>query len=90
MRPDGAVAFPGVPLIFALIPSIMVMAAIETPCKSACVFNPAVGVCVGCGRTLEEIGSWSALPATERARIMADLPRRLAALRRRRPAETAV
>ena len=34
-------------------------------------------LCVGCGRTLAEIAGWIRFSAEERARIMAELPRRL-------------
>jgi predicted Fe-S protein YdhL (DUF1289 family) len=34
---------------------------------------------MGCGRSLSEISAWSSLSGDVRARLMADLPRRLAA-----------
>jgi len=34
------------------------------------------GLCLGCLRTLGEIGGWSKLTDEERARIMAELPAR--------------
>jgi uncharacterized protein len=37
-------------------------------------------MCVGCGRSLDEIAGWIALSETARGRIMAQLPARLAAL----------
>jgi uncharacterized protein len=55
-------------------------ANIETPCNRVCVVHPTLGLCIGCGRSLDEIGSWSDFDAAERARIMAQLPSRLAAL----------
>jgi len=55
---------------------------IETPCTKVCVVDPASRLCVGCGRSLEEIGRWTVMTADERARVMAELPRRLAALDR--------
>jgi len=36
----------------------------------------ASGLCLGCFRTLAEIGGWSRLTSEERQRIMADLPAR--------------
>lgn len=36
----------------------------------------ASSLCLGCYRTLSEIGGWSALDDAERARIMVDLPAR--------------
>jgi hypothetical protein len=54
--------------------------SIETPCNRVCVVHPRLGLCIGCGRSLEEIGRWSDFAPGERARIMAQLPARLAAL----------
>ena len=53
---------------------------IESPCNKVCVVHPTLGVCIGCGRSLDEIGRWIDLAPAERARIMAQLPSRLAAL----------
>jgi len=53
---------------------------IETPCNRVCVVHPTLGLCIGCGRSLDEIGRWSDLAPAERARIMAQLPSRLAVL----------
>jgi len=52
----------------------------QTPCVRACAVHPTLGLCVGCGRSLDEIGRWSDFTPDERARIMAQLPSRLAAL----------
>ncbi len=52
----------------------------ETPCVRTCVVHPALGLCVGCGRSLDEIARWIDMSAEERARVMAGLPARLAAL----------
>ena len=57
-----------------------VMAAIETPCEKLCILDDASGLCRGCGRSLDEIARWSAYSDAERARVTAELPRRLAAL----------
>jgi len=54
--------------------------SIQTPCTQVCTIDPASRLCVGCGRTLDEIAQWSALTADERARLMAELPRRIAQL----------
>ncbi|MGO7985501.1 DUF1289 domain-containing protein [Rhizobium leguminosarum] len=50
----------------------------QTPCIHLCSLEPSTGFCAGCGRTLEEIGSWTSYSDTERTRIMALLPARLA------------
>ncbi len=62
------------------------MAAIESPCNKICSLDPVSALCVGCGRTMAEIESWIRLSADERARIMAELPRRLAIRSRGAPA----
>ncbi|WP_029870743.1 DUF1289 domain-containing protein [Rhizobium leguminosarum] len=50
----------------------------QTPCIHLCSMVSATGFCAGCGRTLQEIGSWTSYSDTERRRIMALLPARLA------------
>ena len=50
---------------------------IQSPCNKICTIDAASRLCVGCGRTLDEIARWTALSDGERARIMAELPRRL-------------
>ena len=50
--------------------------AISTPCVKVCVVDGASGLCLGCYRTLQEIGGWSGLSEDQRAAIMADLPGR--------------
>jgi predicted Fe-S protein YdhL (DUF1289 family) len=52
---------------------------IETPCVKICTLDARSRICLGCGRSIDEIASWIALSAAERARIMAELPARLAA-----------
>jgi predicted Fe-S protein YdhL (DUF1289 family) len=55
------------------------MAGISTPCTKVCSIDARTGLCIGCGRTCEEIAHWLSLNETERLRIMADLPARLRA-----------
>jgi predicted Fe-S protein YdhL (DUF1289 family) len=57
------------------------MAVIESPCVNVCVAEPVSGLCVGCGRSLNEIGAWIRLTPDQRTRVMAELPRRLSLLR---------
>lgn len=59
---------------------------IESPCVNVCTLDSRSGLCLGCGRNIDEISSWSTMSAAERARVMGELPWRLAASR---PAETA-
>jgi predicted Fe-S protein YdhL (DUF1289 family) len=55
--------------------------AISSPCNRVCVMHPASGICIGCGRSLDEIARWAVLSETERLAIMARLPARLTALK---------
>jgi uncharacterized protein len=64
------------------------MASIESPCAKVCTLEPVSGLCLGCGRTLQEIANWSAFTASERVGVMMELPARLAGLRRRGGAST--
>jgi predicted Fe-S protein YdhL (DUF1289 family) len=41
-----------------------------------CIVDGASSLCLGCYRTLNEIGGWSGLTDDERAAIMAVLPAR--------------
>ncbi|MEM7280807.1 MAG: DUF1289 domain-containing protein [Pseudomonadota bacterium] len=43
--------------------------SVESPCISVCTVDDA-GVCLGCGRTLDEIANWLNLSPEERAKIM--------------------
>jgi hypothetical protein len=52
---------------------------IDTPCVKICTIDARSGLCLGCGRTIDEIAGWSAMSAAERARLMGELPSRLAA-----------
>jgi predicted Fe-S protein YdhL (DUF1289 family) len=56
---------------------------IITPCEKVCAVDPHSGLCLGCGRSLSEIERWAKLSDGERARVMAELPRRLEAMRAR-------
>ena len=50
---------------------------IESPCIRVCTVDGMTSLCMGCGRTLKEIASWSRYSDEERAAIMAALPARL-------------
>jgi uncharacterized protein len=52
----------------------------ETPCEKICILDQPSGLCRGCGRSLTEIARWTAYSDGERARIMAELPKRLDAM----------
>ena len=53
---------------------------IETPCKRICAVHRTLRLCVGCGRTLDEIARWIDTTPVERRAVMAELPARLAAI----------
>ncbi|MFN4158476.1 MAG: DUF1289 domain-containing protein [Gemmobacter sp.] len=57
---------------------------IESPCVKICVIHPESRLCVGCLRTLDEIGVWSRMDPSARRAVMADLPGRQGLLSRRR------
>ena len=49
----------------------------ESPCVKICTYDPGRGLCLGCGRTLEEIAAWYAMTDAERRAVMEKLPERL-------------
>jgi predicted Fe-S protein YdhL (DUF1289 family) len=51
---------------------------VATPCVKVCIVDGPTGLCLGCYRTLPEIGGWSALTDARRAEIMAELASRRA------------
>ena len=53
----------------------------ESPCVKICTHDPERGLCLGCGRTLEEIGDWFSMTDAERRALMDTLPARLKALK---------
>lgn len=52
----------------------------KSPCVNVCQMDPLRGRCLGCSRTLDEIGRWSEMTDAERERVLAELPRRRAGL----------
>jgi predicted Fe-S protein YdhL (DUF1289 family) len=83
LRQITAIAFGVAGVILPRLSPKRAMAAIESPCNKICTVDPMSRLCVGCGRSLAEIEGWIRFTAEERARIMADLPRRLTTLGRR-------
>ncbi len=57
---------------------------VHSPCIKICVIHPEERLCVGCLRTIDEIGRWSRLSPAERQTIMADLPNRAPRMTKRR------
>jgi hypothetical protein len=52
---------------------------IASPCINVCILDAEGRLCVGCGRTIEEIAGWGAMGEEDKARVVARLPERLAA-----------
>lgn len=65
--------------------TLMSPAPIKTPCVKVCFVDPADGICVGCFRTMDELGLWTKYSDAEREAIMADLPQREASYAARHP-----
>jgi|TARA_B110000240_G_C13332968_1_gene382099 predicted Fe-S protein YdhL (DUF1289 family) len=57
---------------------------IDSPCVKLCSIHPAERICVGCYRSMEEIGAWSSLSTEVRLEIMAELPSRASRIQKRR------
>ena len=53
---------------------------IESPCTKVCVVHPTKSLCIGCGRSLDEIARWIDFDAAARGRILTQLPARPKAL----------
>jgi predicted Fe-S protein YdhL (DUF1289 family) len=49
----------------------------ESPCVKICTYDPGTGLCLGCGRSLEEIDAWFSMNDDERRTVMKKLPERL-------------
>ena len=60
---------------------------LETPCVNICLLDETSGLCVGCGRTGDEIARWVEMTPAQRRAIMAVLPERLERLERLTEAE---
>jgi hypothetical protein len=50
---------------------------LDTPCVNVCLLDAETGLCIGCGRTIEEIARWATMSDRERRAIMAGLPERM-------------
>ena len=51
----------------------------ETPCIKICTYDPAIRMCSGCGRTLDEVRGWFSMSDNQRRAVMVELPARLKA-----------
>ncbi len=50
----------------------------ESPCVKICTLDARSRLCLGCGRTIDEIARWSGMSAAERARVAGESAARLA------------
>lgn len=55
-------------------------APVPSPCVRICVLEPATSVCIGCGRTIDEIASWAGLSDETRLAIIGMLDERMSRL----------
>lgn len=62
---------------------------VDSPCVNICVVHPETRLCTGCARSIDEITRWSKMSPEERREIMAELPGRSAAPKRRRGGRSA-
>ncbi|MGH6856679.1 MAG: DUF1289 domain-containing protein [Methylocella sp.] len=53
---------------------------IPSPCVGICTMDGALGLCLGCGRTADEVAEWSSAGDLRRSAIWAVLPERINAL----------
>jgi len=61
----------------------MLLSEISSPCVKICVVDPLSALCIGCGRSAEEIADWRGMSEPERLAVMSVLEARLRALRSR-------
>ncbi len=55
----------------------MAVPTVSTPCINVCLLDPLSALCIGCGRTGDEIAAWSTMSEPERIAIMVELGERL-------------
>ena len=51
---------------------------VASPCIGVCHIDQATGWCAGCGRSIQEIADWGAMPETEKVKVIAALAERRA------------
>ncbi|MFN7054654.1 DUF1289 domain-containing protein [Hyphomonas sp.] len=54
--------------------------SIKSPCIKVCAVDGETGYCLGCGRTLPEIGQWTRLTPEGRDEVIDRLPERISQL----------
>ena len=62
------------------------MSPVSSPCVGICQLDTASKICLGCGRTLEEIANWQLMDAMQKHQVMKRLPPRLERLQTAREA----
>ncbi len=60
--------------------NVKAISPLASPCIKICTVDAQSQLCVGCLRTLAEIGGWSRLTGEQRQAIMTALPGRAALL----------
>lgn len=50
------------------MPATLSVFSVESPCIKVCTLD-AQGICLGCGRNLDEIAGWSGMAADERRAV---------------------
>lgn len=53
---------------------------IESPCNQVCTIEVPTGICVGCGRTLNEIAEWGDANPERQKAILRNLSERISRL----------
>ena len=46
---------------------------VMSPCKSICIMDAKSNLCLGCKRTIDEIGRWQMMEESERQKIASEL-----------------
>jgi uncharacterized protein len=49
----------------------------SSPCVKICQIDSITGLCIGCGRTIDEIGGWMRMSDDRRRLVMEELPQRM-------------
>lgn len=49
----------------------------QSPCVKICMIDEPTRQCLGCGRTLREIGGWTQMTDHQRQAVMDSLPERM-------------
>ena len=59
---------------------------VRSPCVQVCKIDPLLRLCIGCGRTLDEIGGWAKYSDAQRDQVFGQLPGRMRHLKVQRRA----